>query len=278
MPNSPKRDYSRERKLGRIGGTLRLAGSVLGSVGKALSQSGSSIRERMVKEHGKYYVGPYGKGGTAIRGQTATKWAQTMKYTDPYRKKAIQYMIERRDPQKPWSPGRKGLTEKMIREEAYPLFVKEFGEKGAQEFLKALTLGGDSAHSKYAGGKEITLERVLKEDLPRVKNVRKEQKPIAEQILRGLLPPFEQSSQKHLTQEKLAEVVKETEERFGKETAAQLERIFGVQTAGQDSSKGTPQTSKRVVGLREGFLGGWGRRTSGGDAGNNTGTNIKKAA
>ena len=278
MPNSPKRDYSQERKFGRIGGSLRAAGSVLRAVGKTLAQSGSPVREQMIKKHGKYYTMPYGKGGTTIAGEKGMRWAQSMKYTDPYKKKAIQYMIGRRDPQKKWSPGRRGLTEEMIRKEAYPLFVQEFGEKGAQELMKALTLDGDSAHSKYAGGKEVMLDKALK-DLERAKNVRREQRPIAEQILMGLLPPFEHPSQKGLTQEKLAEVAGEAEKKFGKETAFQLEKTFGVVREGEQAKKQKMPAQRRIVGLREGLgLGGWGRRASGGDAESSAATNIKKAS
>ena len=278
MPNSPKRDYLRERKFGRIGGSLRAAGRFLGTLGKTLAQSGSPIREQMIKKHGKYYTMPYGKGGTTIPGEKGKRLAQSMKYTDPYKKRAIQYMIGRRDPEKKWSPGRKGLTEEMIRKEAYPLFVQEFGEEGAQEFMKALTLSGDSAHSKYASGKEVLLDKALK-DLERVKNVRREQKPIAEQILRGLLPPFEQPAQKGLTQEKLAEIAEETKQVFGEEAAFQLEKTFGVVHEGEQGEKQQTPAQRKVVGLREGLgLGGWGKRASGGDAGSNADTNIRKAA
>ena len=238
------RNYLREMRGSRIGGGLRAAGRAFGAVGKTIASPGYTMRDKMIKEHGKWYSRPYGKGGATISGEKAKRMLAGMKYTDRNTKKAIEYMLGRRDTKKMWSPGKKGITAEDILKGAHPAFVKEFGEQGANELMRALTLEKGVEHSKYKGGKQIRIDEALK-DLRRAKNIQKERMPIARQIVKGLMVPYEPPSRRGVTPEDVAEVAQETTEELGEKPAARFEDAYGVERVEQFGQQ--PKEQKHMV-------------------------------
>ena len=174
-------------------------------------------------------------------------------------------MVERRVPQRKWSPSQKGITAKQLKEEMYPALVKELGPKEAEQYMKALHVDENTNVdlTKYRGGKQVQLNEALK-DLRRVKNVRKERIPIARQILKSMMVPYEPASQRGLTQEKVADVEKETEEEFGAEIAGRFGKRFGAEGMPQEGDVASTREAKR-----SGWLGKWGSRNKQGETKSN---------
>jgi len=233
----------------------------IGTVGKELARGGPSPKERMGEKYGKHYRGFQGKSW--MSGTKGVRRVGVGKYLSPFERKLAGLKIENKAPSRKWQPGRRGLREEDVRQNAYPKWVKMFGKQKADRLLESQRL--DSPFGEYRGGREVPLKKG-EENLMRTKGFTREDLSLAREALRGAGPiPYEESTlqRKEFTQEENVEIAEEFGKEFSAGAKARYEKAWEVERLGtksapaEKSDSAVPRSRWKISAFT-----GWGKRSN----------------